>query len=286
MNIMRVSVRVPPTASHNQAESFLFSRLRTAQRLRSLMAGFVALAAATFLSPSARSQTGPTEDELERQSLKLAIEVVSVTYPVLRWPPSRFPLHVTLVLGEDLKGIACSNQWQRRFEDYVRFMNIKQVSLTLAEPADGQFDAYVFYGSKEEFGASVPSRLEDALSAMPGVVAQYRMLSRSDYSGLSAYGSESSVRFAVNFIELSARGIDQVGHCRSVDPAYNLGMALLQGYVRNIGGLVSSLADEQTEPTLEWRTQRRLFSAMKRLPSSGLSAAQLKSALIEALSNE
>jgi hypothetical protein len=54
---------------------------------------------------------------------------------------------VAFASGENLKNKTdCLDQWQRHYEDYVRFINAKQ-NLLKPTPITNELDAYAFFGS-------------------------------------------------------------------------------------------------------------------------------------------
>jgi hypothetical protein len=257
--------------------------LWSALRCRLLEASAILFLVMCFVLQSpAFSQTPATEDELERISREMAIKAASVEG--YRWQPSQFPLRVAFASGEDLKKTDCPDQWQRQFEDYVRFINARQPLLKPTAITAG-LDAFAFFGSVQELEALDAYRLLKTWLSKPDIVKQFQTLSMVSQSYYGGYGTGNFVQFGSAFEELEASDIRSIGHCNSVDAAHELSLALLQGYALNIRGLVSHRYGEQADPTLAWRVHRRLLSAMKKLPDSNMDSRQLRSALVEALSD-
>ena len=161
---------------------------------RMVAASLVVLPLAIGIQGPAASQTALTEDELERISREIAIE--SVKFASLRWPPRRFPLRVSFASGESLRQKTdCTDHWQRQYEQYVRFINIKQSLLTAAS-MDGVLDAYVFFGSHSELQASPAYRRGLALIAELGISVQSRIQDQFSHSFQSTRGVDELMEFA------------------------------------------------------------------------------------------
>ena len=246
---------------------------------RAVAASVVALALATGIQGPAASQTALTEDELERISREIAIE--SVKFASLRWPPGQFPLRVAFAAGENLKQKTdCSEQWQRQFEEYARFINAKSKLLTPTSIADA-LDAYVFYGGDAELDALPAYKLEEAWASKPETI-QSRYQDRFSHSYRFAYGVNDIMEFGSTFKALDER----LQACARVDPARSLASTLLPSYSAEIESRVVRMFGDRADPTLEWRAHRRLLSAMSWLPDNPMDTAQFKRALIRSLSDE
>ncbi len=229
----------------------------------------------------AASQSALSEDELERISREIAIEAAKFEY--LRWPPRQFPLRVAFGSGQSLKQKTdCADQWQRHYEEYVKFINANSKLLTPSSMTDA-LDAYVFYGTSVELEALPAFKLEDAWSSKPEAI-QSRHQDRFSRSYRFAYGADDFIEFASKFKDLR----EDLGACThpNLDPADALAGALLPGYVATISSQVFRRFGDRADPTLEWRAHRRLLSAMSWLPDNPMDTAQYKRALIRSLSDE
>jgi len=225
----------------------------------------------------AASQSALSEDELERISREIAIEAVK--FASLRWPPRQFPLRVAFGSGQNLKQKTdCADQWQRQFEEYVRFINAKSRLLTSTSITKA-LDAYVFYGAFAELEVLLAFKLEEAQFATPERI-QSRNQDRFSRSYSFAYGADGFIEFASVFRELNE---NLVGCYRN--PAEALGYALVPE-ASSISAQVSRRLGDRADPTLEWRAHRRLLSAMSWLPDNPMDTAQYKRALIRSLSDE
>lgn len=246
---------------------------------RVVTASVVALALATGVQAPTASQTALTEDELERISREIAIEAVK--FASLRWPPRQFPLRVAFAAGENLKQKTdCSEQWQRQFEEYVRFINAKSKLLTPTSITEA-LDAYVFYGAFAELEVSPAFKLEEAQFANPKRI-QSRFQDRFSRSFSFGYGVNGFIEFGSNFNDLSERLLA----CIRFDPARDLASTLLPSYSEDIESRVIRMFGDRADPTLEWRAHRRLLSAMSWLPDNPMDTAQYKRALIRSLSDD
>lgn len=245
---------------------------------RVVAASVVALALATGVQGPAASQTALTEDELERISREIAIEAVK--YGGLRWPPGQFPLRVAFSAGENLKQKTdCSEQWQRQFEEYVRFINAKSKLLTPTSITEA-LDAYVFYGAFAELEVLPAFKLEEAQFQNIERI-QSRNQDRFSRSFQFGYGADGFIEFGSNFKDLSANLV-----ACYLNPAEALADALLPSYFGIVSTQVSRRFGDRADPTLEWRAHRRLLSAMSWLPDTPMDTAQYKRALIRSLSEE
>lgn len=245
---------------------------------RMVAASVVVLPLAIGIHGPAASQTALTEDELERISREIAIEAVK--YGGLRWPPGQFPLRVAFSAGENLtQNTDCSKQWQRQFEEYVRFINAKSRLLTSTSINDA-LDAYVFYGAFAELEASPAFKLEEAQFQNIERI-QSRNQDRFSRSFQFGYGADGFIEFGSNFKDLSA---NLVACYRN--PAEALADALLPSYFGIVSTQVYRRFGDRTDPTLAWRAHRRLLSAMSWLPDNPMDTAQFKRALIRALPDE
>lgn len=226
----------------------------------------------------AASQTALTEDELERISREIAIEAVK--YGGLRWPPGQFPLRVAFSAGENLKQKTdCSEQWQRQFEEYVRFINAKSKLLT-PTPITEALDAYAFYGAFAELEVLPAFKLEEAQFQNIERI-QSRNQDRFSRSFQFGYGADGFIEFGSNFKDLSA---NLVACYRN--PAEALANALLPSYFGIVSTQVYRRFGDRADPTLAWRAHRRLLSAMSWLPDTPMDTAQYKRAVIRSLSDE
>ena len=249
---------------------------------RMVAASLVVLPLAIGIQGPAASQTALTEDELERISREIAIE--SVKFASLRWPPRRFPLRVSFASGESLRQKTdCTDHWQRQYEQYVRFINIKQSLLTAAS-MDGVLDAYVFFGSHSELQASPAYRRGLALIAELGISVQSRIQDQFSHSFQSTRGVDELMEFASAFVELD-ESLDECAGTR-LDPSRCFASILLPSYYEEIESRVVRMFGDRADPTLEWRAHRRLLSAMSWLPDNPMDTAQYKRALIRSLSDE
>lgn len=249
---------------------------------RAIAASVVVLALATGIQGPAASQSALTEDELERISREIAIEAVK--FASLRWPPARFPLRVSFASGESLRQTTdCADQWQRQYEEYVRFINVKQ-SLLTATSMNGVLDAYVFFGSNSELEASSAYKLGVTLIAKLGISVQSRFQDRYSRSYRSTYGVDQLMEFASAFVELN-ESLDACTGSR-LDPSRHFASILLPSYDAEIESRVVRMFGDRADPTLEWRAHRRLLSAMSWLPDNPMDTAQFKRALIRSLSQE
>lgn len=250
--------------------------------LSRLVAASVVVPLAIGVQGPAASQTALTEDELERISREIAIEAVK--FASLRWPPRRFPLRVSFASGESLRQKTdCADQWQRQYEEYVKFINIKQ-SLLTATSMDGVLDAYVFFGSHSELQASPAYKRGIALIAELGISVQSRIQDRYSHSFQSTRGVDDLMEFASAFVELD-ESLDACTGTR-LDPPRCFASILLPSYSAEIESRVVRMFGDRADPTLEWRAHRRLFSAMSWLPDTPMDTAQYKRALIRSLSDE
>lgn len=246
---------------------------------RMVAASVVVLPLAIGIQGPAASQTALTEDELERISREIAIE--SVKFASLRWPPGQFPLRVAFAAGENLQQKTdCADQWQRQFEEYVRFINAKSRLLTRTSINDA-LDAYVFYGAFAELEVSPAFKLEEAQFQNIKRI-QSRFQDRFSRSFSFGYGVDGFIEFGSNFVDLNERLLA----CIRFDPARDLASTLLPSYFEDIESRVIRMFGDRADPTLEWRAHRRLLSAMSWLPDNPMDTAQYKRALITSLSDE
>lgn len=245
---------------------------------RVVAASVAALALATGVHGPAASQTALTEDELERISREIAIEAVK--YGGLRWPPGQFPLRVAFAAGENLKQKTdCSDQWQRQFEEYVRFINAKSKLLTPTSITEA-LDAYVFYGAFAELEVLPAFKLEEAQFQNIERI-QSRNQDRFSRSFTFGYGVDGFIEFGSNFKDLNENLID----CY-FSPAEALAGALLPSYFGIVSTQVYRRFGDRPDPTLAWRAHRRLLSAMSWLPDNPMDSAQYKRAIVRSLSDE
>ena len=249
---------------------------------RMVAASVVVLPLAIGVQGPAASQTAMTEDELERISREIAIEAAK--FASLRWPPRRFPLRVSFASGESLRQKTdCADQWQGQYEEYVRFINIKQSLLTAAS-MDDVLDAYVFFGSHSELQASPAYKRGLALIAELGISVQSQIQDQFSHSFQSTRGMDEFMEFASAFVELNGT-LDACTGTR-LDVASNFASILLPSYAEEIESRVVRMFGDRADPTLEWRAHRRLLSAMSWLPDNPMDTAQYKRALIRWLSDE
>ena len=249
---------------------------------RVVAASVVVLPLAIVVQRPAASQSALTEDELERISREIAIEAVK--FASLRWPPRRFPLRVYFASGESLRQKTdCADQWQRQYEEYVQFINIKE-SLLTATSMNGALDAYVFFGSDSELQASPAYKRGITLIAELGLSVQSRIQDRYSHSFQSTRGVDQLMEFASAFVELN-ESLDACTGTR-LDPSRYFASILLPSYFEDIESRVVRMFGDRADPTLEWRAHRRLLSAMSWLPDSAMDTAQYRRALIKSLSDE
>jgi hypothetical protein len=245
---------------------------------RVVAASVVVLPLAMGVQGPAASQSALTEDELERISREIAIEAVK--YGGLRWPPGQFPLRVAFSAGENLKqNTDCSEQWQRQFEEYVRFINAKSKLLTPTSINDA-LDAYVFYGVFAELEVLPAFKLEETQFQNIERI-QSRNQDRFSRSFQFGYGADGFIEFGSNFKDLSA---NLVACYRN--PAEALAGALLPSYFGIVSTQVYRRFGNRPDPTLAWRAHRRLLSAMSWLPDNPMDMAQYKRAIVRSLSDE
>jgi hypothetical protein len=241
----------------------------------------IATVIAGSLNVSARSQPAATEKELERISKELAIG--SVSSSALRWSPTQFPLRVSFASGENLKKKSnCPDQWQRQYEQYLKFINERQ-SLLKSVLITNELDAYAFFGSVAELEALPAYRLEETWTTKLGVSFQFRWQDRYSNSYQMGYGVGEFMQFGSAFIDLSSEHLDRCIASASIE---YFSLALLQAYAVGVTNQILRLFRDRSDPTLEWRAHRRLLAAMKQLPDGELGNERLTTLLIEALSRD
>lgn len=236
------------------------------------------------------AQTGASEQQLEKISREIAIEAAGAAVLLFRWPAAQFPLHVAIAAGKPFASSKCPARWHGEFEEFIKFMNVKDTLLIPTEIQSEKLDAFVFLGSTSELEQSHEYALEKKWAGEPRVRIVFSVPNRFNVDTyLNVYGDDKYLRFGATFlgdyssVELFADNQSCLGlNLAGIERYFSF--ELLQFLTYEVTRLLQNrFGTGNIEPTLEMRSHRRLLTTMRRLPTETLDDSELKSAFIRAL---